>query len=210
MSIKIYHIVHIDKLQSIINSGMIYSDAQVIAQNLEGTTIGMSKIKQRRLKLSLSSYPKLHVGECVPFYFCPRSIMLYIIHKGNHQDINYRDGQDYIIHLEADLFKSIDWAEHTGRRWVITYSNAGSYYFNDSNRIEDINNLNWKAINSYYWSESQVKEAKQAEFLCENSFDWGLIDRIGVNSEDTFHKVNHVLQSSYHKPIVEIRNNWYY
>jgi len=71
LSIKIYHIVHIDKLQSIINSGMIYSDAQVIAQNLGGTTIG-------------------------------------------------------------------------------------------------------------------------------------------VNSEDILHKVNHVLQSSYHKPVVEIRNNWYY
>lgn len=189
MSIKIYHIVHIDKLQSIINSGMIYSDAQVIAQNLEGTTIGMSKIKQRRLKLSLSSYPKLHVGECVPFYFCPRSIMLYIIHKGNHQDINYRDGQDYIIHLEADLFKSIDWANNTNKKWVFTDRNAGSSYFNDFNNIKDLNKLNWDAIYSNDWREPQIKEAKQAEFLCEDSFDWGLIDRIGVNSEDILHKV---------------------
>jgi len=67
--IKIYHIVHIDKLASIISSGFLYSDARVTMQNLGGTNIGMSKIKQRRLNIPLSSYPNLNVGECVPFLF---------------------------------------------------------------------------------------------------------------------------------------------
>jgi len=208
---KIYHIVHIDKLQSIINSGYLLSDSEIIKRSLGGTTIGMSRIKKRRLyELTLPSYPDLHVGECVPFYFCPRSVMLYIIYKGNHSDIEYKGGQDNIIHLEADLFESIKWAEKTGRRWVITYSNAGSYYFNDSNKIEDINNLDWDAINSYYWTKPQVREAKQSEFLCEERFDWRLIKRIGVNTEDIFYQVEHILQSSCHKPILEIKNNWYY
>jgi hypothetical protein len=46
-----------------------------------GTTIGMDSIKQRRLTKSLNSHPDLRVGDCVPFYFCPRSVMLYNIYK---------------------------------------------------------------------------------------------------------------------------------
>ena len=83
-NLKIYHIVHIDKLQSIINSGGLLSDSEVIRQGLNGTNIGMNSIKQRRLKeLTLSTYPDLFVGQCVPFYFCPRSVMLYMMHMVN-------------------------------------------------------------------------------------------------------------------------------
>lgn len=33
------------------------------------------------------------VGDCVPFYFCPRSVMLYVIRKGVHQGLACQDGQ---------------------------------------------------------------------------------------------------------------------
>ena len=80
---KIYHIVHVDRLPSIVAEGRLWSDAEVGNRALGGTTIGMSAIKQRRLsELHLDKYPDLHVGECVLFYFCPRSIMLYLIHTG--------------------------------------------------------------------------------------------------------------------------------
>lgn len=47
---KIYHIVHVDRLPSIISDGNLWCDAQIAAQAPTGTTIGMGKIKQRRLK----------------------------------------------------------------------------------------------------------------------------------------------------------------
>lgn len=208
--IKIYHIVHIDKLASIINSGFIFSDARVTSLNLGGTTIGMSKIKQRRLTMPLSSYPDLYVGKCVPFYFCPRSIMLYILYRGNHSEINYRGGQENIIHLEADLYKTIDWAARTGKRWVFTDANAGSYYFNDYNDINDLDKLNWNAIYSNDWRDSQIREAKQSEFLCEDSFAWRLVERIGVINMAIYNQVREILTNSIHKPIVEIKRDWYY
>lgn len=68
---KIYHICHVDRLPSIIASAGLLSDAALQAQALPGTVIGMSHIKQRRLQeLRLQSHPALHVGDCVPFYFC--------------------------------------------------------------------------------------------------------------------------------------------
>ena len=90
---KIYHIVHVDKLPEILTTGGLLCDAEVLRQHAEGTTIGMSHIKSRRLnELILSSFPDLHIGDCVPFYFCPRSIMLYLISRGNHPDLGYTDG----------------------------------------------------------------------------------------------------------------------
>ena len=74
---KIYHIVHVDRLPSIIADGSLWCDAE-IARRTEanadiGTMIGMNSIKQRRLtELTLDSHPSLYVGQCVPFYFCPR------------------------------------------------------------------------------------------------------------------------------------------
>ena len=80
---KIYHIVHVDRLESIIADGFLWSDGEVQRRAPPGTTIGMSAIKERRLnELFLASHPLLTVGHCVPFYFCPRSIMLYLIHQG--------------------------------------------------------------------------------------------------------------------------------
>ena len=208
-NLKIYHIVHIDKLQSIINSGGLLSDSEVIRQGLNGTNIGMNSIKQRRLKeLTLSTYPDLFVGQCVPFYFCPRSVMLYMMHMGNSPDITYQGGQDSIIHLEADLMNSIAWANSNGKRWVFTSSNAGSRYFEDTNDIANISRLNWNAINARYWND--VVEEKQAEFLCEHSFEWSLIERIGVSNQTVYQQVLNIINSSYHKPYVEVKNDWYY
>ena len=208
-NLKIYHIVHIDKLQSIINSGGLLSDSEVIRQGLNGTNIGMNSIKQRRLKeLTLSTYPDLFVGQCVPFYFCPRSVMLYMMHMGNSPDITYQGGQDSIIHLEADLMNSIAWANSNGKRWVFTSSNAGSRYFEDTNDIANISRLNWNAINARYWND--VVEEKQAEFLCEHSFEWSLIHRIGVSNQTVYQQVLNIINNSYHKPYVEVKNDWYY
>jgi len=133
---KLYHIVHVDQLRSIVADGHLWSDRELsrrASQGIEaGTTIGMGGIKQRRLnELQLTSHPELFVGDCVPFYFCPRSVMLYLIHQANHPELTYRGGQEPIVHLETDLHAVVLWAEHQGQRWAFTLSNAGARYFED-------------------------------------------------------------------------------
>ena len=48
----------------------------------------------------------------MPFYFCPRSVMLYLIHKANHPELDYHGGQGAILHLESDLNTVIAWANN--------------------------------------------------------------------------------------------------
>ncbi len=206
---KIYHILHVDKLPSVISSNGLLSDAEVVRQGLGGTVIGMNSIKERRLnELTLGTYPDLYVGECVPFYFCPRSVMLYMMHMGNSPDLDYHKGQDDIIHLEYDLMDVVNWANANGMRWVFTDSNAGSRYFDDTNDITNINKLDWDAINARNWMN--CRSEKQAEFLCETFVEWSLVQRIGVHTMETFQKVQNILTSSAHLPLLEIKDDWYY
>src|SRR5436309_12641383 len=99
----------------------------------------MSDIKQRRLTLPLGCHNDLRVGECVPFYFCPRSVMLYLLHRGNHPNLTYSGGQRPIIHLESDLNATVEWVETKGRRWAFTLSNAGAFYCEARCNLDQLN-----------------------------------------------------------------------
>ncbi|MEL7631473.1 DUF4433 domain-containing protein [Pectobacterium aroidearum] len=208
---KIYHILHIDRLRSIIAEGLL-SDEQISVRHGAGTMIGMSSIKQRRLhELTLTNHPNLYVGQCVPFYFCPRSVMLYLIYRSNHPELAYRGGQEPILHLEADLYATMAWAEQHHQRWAFTLSNAGSLYFEDRCQQSQLGELNWDAIQSNQWSGGNgTKEAKQAEFLIERCFPWHLIERIGVHSPLIYQQVANIIPLGGHRPPVEVKREWYY
>jgi hypothetical protein len=207
---KIYHIVHVDRLPSILADKFLWSDATMSRRTNSGTVIGMTRIKERRLNLKIDCHSELSVGECVPFYFCPRSVMLYLLHKGNNSDLAYAGGQSKIIHIEADLYATVNWAEQNSKRWAFTLSNAGANYFESRNRLDQLHEINWNAVQSTEWCASPIKEGKQAEFLVEQRFPWHLVSRIGVQSEVTENQVIKHLQRSSHRPAVEIQRAWYY
>lgn len=208
-AVKIYHIAHVDRLPSILESGGLLSDAMIQTQALGGTMIGMNKIKQRRLaELELASYPGLFVGACVPFYFCPRSVMLYLIHR-RHVDLTYQGGQEPIIHLVADLHAVVAWADAQRARWAFTLSNAGSKYFEDRNDLACLDQINWQAVQAADW-RGGLKEGKQAEFLLEQRFPWHLIERIGVYSAAVYGQVINALAAQDHRPLVTVQPDWYY
>lgn len=207
---KIYHITAIENLQSIISAGYISSDAGVRDAN-RALAVGMSVIKDRRLcELEVKSRKGTKVGQYVPFYFCPRSVMLYIIKMGNHPDMPYKEGQMRIVHLEADLRESIKWAEGEKRCWAFTDRNAGARYTSFFSKVEHLNKIDWEAVFAEDFRQPAVKEAKQAEFLMYNHFPWFLIRRIGVIDQSIAHEVEKILIQTDHSPAVFVKKNWYY
>ena len=207
--LKIYHIAHIDRLASIVANGGLWCDKRVKSQNLAGTDIGINQIKNRRSNQDIKSRPGLHVGDCVPFYFCPRSVMLYVISQKNHPDLNYRGGQEPIIHLEADLCDTVAWANLNSKRWAFTLSNAGSDYFEDRSDLRNLDEINWGAVQSNYWQGS-LMEDKQAEFLLEDKFPWHLIERVGVHNKEIYDRVSNVLLNHLDQTLVGVIRKWYY
>ncbi|GEM90047.1 hypothetical protein ODE01S_14810 [Oceanithermus desulfurans NBRC 100063] len=175
--------------------------------------VGMSKIKRRRLEeIEVACYPGTKVGEYVPFYYCPRSIMLYILYKGGHPDIDFTEGQEPIIHLEADLYRAIEWAERKGAKWALSFGNAGAYAVEFGCNPGDFKRLDWDAIAATDFRGVDVKERKQAEFLVYEFFPFELIRRIGVYSEEIRRKVVQTLLQHGQAICLDVRvmKGWYY
>jgi hypothetical protein len=208
---KIYHITHVDNLAAIVRQGVLLSDATMLARGGPSVMIGMSAIKRRRVEdLTVSCHPGTKVGDYVPFYFCPRSVMLYLLHQANHPDLTYLGGQDLIVHLEADLHEVVAWAATQNRRWAFSLSNAGARYVETRNRLDQLGEVNWTAVAKTDFRSSDIKEGKQAEFLLHGSFPWELVKRVGVISAEVKGRAEASLAQATHRPPVEILGNWYY
>jgi hypothetical protein len=208
---KIYHITHVDNLASLAAEGMLLSDAAMIERGGPAQAIGMSTIKRRRVEeLHVSAQPGTNVGDYVPFYFCPRSVMLYVIYRANHPELTYHDGQEPIVHLEADLRRVIRWADENGVRWAFSLSNAGSRYAEFRSNQSDLNELDWNAIAAKDFRPSDVKEGKQAEFLVHQSFPFSLFECVGVQSARMQLRVMQSLSGAAHRPTVEVTPEWYF
>lgn len=136
--------------------------------------------------------------------------MLYVIHCANHPELSYRGGQGPIVHLGADLYQVIRWADAEGKRWAFSLSNAGAYYTAFRSRVEDLDQLNWPAIAATGFRSADVKEGKQAEFLVHERVPWELITRVGVRSADIHARAAAAVAAAVYRPPVEVRPNWYY
>ncbi len=208
---KIYHITHVENLRAIIGGGGLVSDRAMIERGGPEHTIGMESIKQRRIeRLEVSCHPETKVGDYVPFYFCPRSIMLYVIHRANNAELAYRGGQGPIVHLEADLQSVIEWAATNDRRWAFSLSNAGASYAEFCSTADELDQLNWDAIAATDFRGPDIKEGKQAEFLLHEEFPWSLVERVGVLSRTTQDLASGALASAGHRPPVVIEPAWYF
>lgn len=209
---KLYHITHVNNLPSIVAAGCIEADARRVGQGGGQTSIGMTEIKRRRLyEIAVSCHPGTMVGEYVPFYFCPRSIMLYILHMGNHADLtHYRDGQGPVLHLQVDMKAAIEWADQDNVRWAFSDRNAGSYYAEFYRNINELSEIDWNAVNNTDFRSPLVKEGKQAEFLIHDTCPWHLVEKIGVLDDGVRIQVNDILRNVQHIPVVTIERTWYY
>lgn len=208
---KIFHITHLRNLPQIAQAGVLCSDARRIKLGLNCEIVGLPTIKRRRLEeLAIDCHAGTTVGQYVPFYFCPRSIMLYILHMGNHPDLNYREGQRPIVHLQADLRSTVAWATVNRVRWAYSDRNAGTFLAEFYKTLDDLDKLNWAAIAATDFRDMVVKEGKQAEFLVYESFPWGLIERIGVIDSAMATQVNEVLSGAGQSPVVEVERSWYF
>lgn len=208
---KIYHITHAANLPRIMDAGVLWSDAKRIELGLDCKIVGMSTIKQRRLDLlEVVCHPGTKVGEYVPFYFCPRSIMLYILHKGNHPELCYQEGQRPILHLQADLNQVVHWADQNEARWAFSDRNAGANIAQFFKNLDDLSKVNWGAVEERNFRDIEIKEGKQAEFLIHRSFPWQLIEKIGVLNEAVANEAISALSGAAHSPPVVVERSWYY
>lgn len=140
---KIYHIVHVDNLPSIVADGCLWPDSVMAQRAGGGQVIGNNEIKADRLRLPVAYHSGTYVGDYVPFYLCPRSVMLYVISRRNHPNVAFREGQKPVVHLMADMREVVDWATANNRRWAFTDINAANRAADFYSDLDSLDQLNW-------------------------------------------------------------------
>jgi len=172
----IYHITDIENLPGIMAEEGLLSDA--VMSERDPTIIGDDRIKRRRLtQIRVPSAGHRFVGEFVPFYFCPRSPMLYSINLGN---TGRPPGcQRSIVHLVSRVSSAID----LGASWAVSDGNAAAFHTTFESTLEAIEALDWEAIDATYWAEN--RHQKQAEFLVADFYPWSAFHEIGCQNLET-------------------------
>ena len=200
--IAIYHITDVENLPSILAAGGLWSDVRM-AQQQPATVIGYGHIKERRMKeIRVPCCENRFVGEFVPFYFCPRSPMLYTLNRGN---TGRPEGcQRTVVHLVSTVKVGIA----QGRAWAVSDGNAGASYTSFYSTLEAISDLDWTAIRARDWR--RCTHQKAAEFLVADSFPWTGIHHIGCHNATVAGQVSALLQDQAHQPLVNVQPSWYY
>ncbi len=80
--ILLYHITDFNNLESILEEGKLLASNVVKEKGFEYENIAHNNIQSRRLMKAVPLPPHGDLHDYVPFYFAPRSPMLYAIHKG--------------------------------------------------------------------------------------------------------------------------------
>jgi hypothetical protein len=197
----IFHITHADNLANILREGGLWCDAQRIARGFGHTNIGHRHIKQRRLSRPVMTRAGGTLGDYVPFNFCPRSVMLYVVHRG-HQ--GYGGGQERIVHLVS----SVQVAVALGRPWAFTDRHADLAHALHFDDLQDLHAVPWDVMNLSYWAE--VKEERQAEFLVHRFFPWTAVTSIAVMTRAIAAHVRHIIENTAHRPPITVEPRWYY
>lgn len=198
----IFHITHVRNLAGIIAAGGLHSDAALASQKITATNIGYTQIKAGRLTKAVPSYPGTTVGQFVPFYFCPRSVMLYVVNRGN---TGLPPGcQVEIVHLVS----RVSVASRHGQ-WAFTTMNAAAAFTTQFyTSLNDLGRVQWNAMPQDNWQ--QCKDERQAEFLVRDFFPWTAVHEIWVHGPLAVQSVKSTLHGAAHQPTVHVRPDCYY
>ncbi|REK76063.1 DUF4433 domain-containing protein [Paenibacillus paeoniae] len=204
----IYHITSIENLHSILNNNGLICTNQLNKTGNSFVNIAYEQIQSRRFEKQVPLPPYGNLHDYVPFYFAPRSPMLFTINQGNVPQ--FQGGQKPIIYLVSTvqlvISKKIPFVFTDGHA-IMSYSD----FFNDPGELEEID---WGIMTSRYWSDTTEypdrKRKRQAEFLAFEFFPINSVIEIGVFS-DTFQEQGlKVLQSKSINIPVNVRREWYY
>jgi hypothetical protein len=206
--IKIYHIAHIDCLESMVNYAGIYSKNECNKRSIHSVNIAYEGIQVRRATTPVPCGARGTLHDYIPFYFAPRSPMLYAIKK--NAVAGYHDGQESIIHVVSSVqpvFKKFPGCVFTDGHAVMALSS-----FFDS--LLHLDKVDWNIMSSEYWNDIQTdgdrKRRRQAEFLVPYFFPLKQVAEIGVMTSGMVEKVRIVLGENGKDIMVNVHRNWYY
>lgn len=202
-NILLYHLTHINNLQSILHQGSLWSHALVRKHAISYKDVANQDVQTRRerTKIPIGVAGSLH--EYVPFYFAPRSPMLYVLcmQQIPQNDIVYFMTNKEMIQQHCSSFVFTD--AHAIRRLTNFYT-----------QLSDLNKIDWELMKASQWADTDDdpnrKARRQAEFLVYNEVPLSACLGFAVYSNSAKRKVEEMLQEADISLPVAVRKSFYF
>ena len=167
-------------------------------------------VQSKRARWLVGCGPGGMLHDYVPFYFGPRSPMLYQLHTGWVP--RYTEGQTPIVYLVSTA-QAID---RSGGRFVFSNGHGIAHFTDWYDELSCLSEVPWDMAYAEDWKKTaddpDLQRRKQAEFLVHKSCPWKLVHEIGVIDLVRKKQVEKLLarHDPAHKPVVEVHRDWYY
>ena len=146
---KLFHITHIRNLTGIVQNGFLLAQSQVHAEKIGFTNIAHSTLQQRRATTQVPCGPGATLHHYVPFYFAPRSPMLYTINQGNVE--GYNEGQRPVLHLMTSIEKVLE----AGLEFVFSDGQGIMAFTEFYDYLRDLCHIDCELIRAKYWADTE-------------------------------------------------------
>lgn len=173
------HFTHVDNLGGIAEHGLL-ADGMRPEPSVE---CAQSEIKQRRRGIAIPVGPEGTVADYAPFYFAPRSPMLYRIHSGGVP--GYRYGQRPLVYLVTRASRVL----MSGLPWVASDRNAAVATARFTDKAEVLpDHIDWSVMDAEYWhntpEDGSRVQRRMAEFLVHSSVPWETFTQVYTYDEE--------------------------
>lgn len=203
----ILHFTHVSHLSRVIVDGAVLADSIVGARLTH--EVGDRGVKANRRVFEVTCGPEGHPCDYVPFYFAPKSPMLFKIAIGGVEQ--YQDGQDPLVYLVSSIGSVVN----ANLDWVFSDGNCGARlteYFDDLALLDSV--IDWPLMRSTMWNNTADDPTRAtrraAEFLVHQKFPWELVRGLVTRTEDTAEVVRGILDEHEASLPVTVRSAWYY
>lgn len=199
----LYHITHISNLQSIIKKGSLWAHARIKQRTINYKDVANQDVQSRRehTKIPVGAGGYLH--DYVPFYFAPRSSMLYVLK-------NQQVPQDDIVYFMTNT----ETIQQHSLSYVFTDAHAIRRLTNFYTDLEDLKQIDWDVMQASLWADTDDdpnrKARRQAEFLVHNEVPMSACLGFAVYSLQTKQKVEEMFNSADLSLPVAVRRHFYF
>jgi hypothetical protein len=200
----------IERLPSVIEHGLLPDDV-CRRRQITGVEIGYDHIKRRRALRAVPCGVGGNLANYVPFYFAPRSPMLYAITCGLvSAEAACTEQIVYLVSSTQALRKAGLTVIASNRHAELGYADMTDH----DSVLDGDDFIDWPLMTAVYWKNTPEdpdrKERRQAECLVHPRVPWQVIEGIATKTERARAQVQTLLGAAGVSTPVVVSAEWYF
>ncbi|MBE0570517.1 MAG: DUF4433 domain-containing protein [Ignavibacteriaceae bacterium] len=203
---EIFRITHYRNLNFTLRNGIFSKNSENCDPNY--INIGHQQLINDRGGIRIRVAPYGVLNDYVPFYFAPRSPMLYSISRGNVAGFN--GNQSDIAYIVSNI-RSIQQAE---RPFVFTNAHAYLAFTAQYNNIQNLTSIDWNIMNARYWNRTiddpDRRSRRMAELLVYQFVDVTCILEVVLFNQQKLDYTNQLIEELNLNIPTRICREWYF